>query len=157
MGKMFNTLVLSGLSSIILLLFDGSGALSIIGRLFLAPQTSWGNFLSNALTTALGGFSLLGGAAIIIGAVVIKQDWLVRAGLFTVLVSWVEAPFIAMWQFMASKILTEATCTNSYTCFQFANGATSGGMIVAGLVLGPIMLYALWACWSYIWSPESSG
>jgi len=157
MGKMFNTLVMSGIASIVLLIFDGNGALSVMGKLFLAPQTNWGTFLSGTLTTALGGLSILGGAAIIIGAVVIKQDWLVRAGLFTVITSWIEAPFISLWQFIASKILTETTCTNSYTCFQFANGATSGGMIVAGLIIGPIMLYALWAAWSYIWSPESSG
>ena len=157
MGKMFNSLLLSGIASIALLLFDGAGQLSIIGQLFLAPQTGWGTFLTSALTTALGGLSILGGAAIIVGAVVIKQDWLVRAGLFTTLVSWVEAPLIGLWQFMGAKIFPLETCTNSYTCSQFINGASSLGMIISGLIIGPIILYALWACWSYIWAPESSG
>lgn len=159
MGKMFNTLIMSGAISIILLLFDSNGALSVIGKLFLAPQTGWGTFFSSALTTALGGLSILGGAAIIIGSVVIKQDWLVRAGMFTVLVSWVEAPFISLWQFAGSKVLTTATCTpvGSTICSTLSNGASSAGMIVTGLIIGPMILYALWACWSYIWSPESTG
>jgi len=157
MGKMFNTLVLSGLISIVLVLFDGNGALSIIGKLFLAPQTDWGQFFGNALTTALGGLTILGGSAIIIGAVLIKQDWLIRAGMFTVVLSWVEAPFIQLWSFMGSKILQADQCTGSYICYQLVSGASTGGMIVAGLICGPMILYALWACFNWIWSPESSG
>jgi len=157
MGKMFNTLVLSGIASVVLLLFDGSGALSVIGKLFIAPQTGWGTFFSSALLTALGGASILGAAAIIIGTTVIKQDWLVRSGMFTVLVSWIEAPLIGLWQFMGAKIVPLEECVNSYTCYQVVNGASSLGMIISGLIMGPIILYGVWACWSYIWSPESSG
>jgi len=157
MGKMFNTLLLSGLISIALLLLDGSGTLSVIGKLFLAPQTGWGDFLKDALTTALGGATLLGASAIIIGSVVIKQDWLVRAGMFTVLISWVEAPFISLWQFLGSKIVPLDACSNDYTCSQLINGVTTEGMLLSGLLMGPLILYALWACWSYIWVPESTG
>ena len=156
MGKMFNTLMMSGIASIVLLLFDSNGALSVVGKLFIAPQTSYGDFLSSALTTALGGATILGGSAIIIGTILIKQDWLVRAGMFTVLLSWVEAPLVSMWQFLGSKILTQAECVGT-VCTEFVKGASSAGMIVTGLVVGPIILYSAWACWSYIWSPESSG
>ena len=158
MGKMFNTLVLSGMASIVLLLFDGNGALSVIGQMFLAPQTSWGSFIINALTSGLGIGTGVGVSAIIIGSVVIKQDWLLRLGMFTILISWVEAPLIALWQFMGSKIVPVGSCTNSYTCYELANqGITTGGMLIAGLLIGPIILYSFWACWSQIWSPESSG
>lgn len=157
MGKMFNTLVLSGMASIVLLLFDGNGAVSVIGQMFLAPQTDWGSFMLDALTSALGLGTAVGVGAIVAGAVFFKQDWLVRLGMFTVLVSWVEAPLIALWQFMGSKIVPIGTCNNAYTCSQIVNGASTGGMVITGLLIGPIILYALWACWSQIWSPESSG
>lgn len=149
MGKMFNTLLLSGLVSIVLLLFDGTGALSIIGQLFLGPQTGWGTFFSDALTSALG--ISTGASLIVIGTgALLKQDWLLRLGLFTVLVSWVESPFIQLWQFIGSKILTDTPCIGE-GCALVTNGATSGGMIVAGLICGPLVLYALWSCFQYIW------
>ncbi len=158
MGKMFNTLVLSGIASIVLLLFDGNGAIGVIGQMFLAPQTSWGAFLMDALTSGLGLATGVGVSAIIIGSVVIKQDWLLRLGMFTVLTSWVEAPLISLWQFLGSKIIPLEECTNSFTCYQLVNqGVTTGGMLIAGLIMGPIILYGLWACWSQIWSPESTG
>lgn len=157
MGKMFNTLVLSGMASIVLLLFDGNGAIGIIGQMFLAPQTNWGAFFIAALTSGLGLATGVGVSAIIIGSVVIKQDWLLRLGMFTILVSWIEAPLIGLWQFMGSKIMPLEQCTNSYTCYQLVSGATTGGMILSGLIMGPILLYGIWACWSQIWSPESTG
>ena len=149
MGKMFNTLLLSGVISIILLLFDGTGAISIIGKLFLAPQTGWGSFFTDALTSALG--ISTGASLIVIGTgALIKQDWLLRLGMFTILVSWVEAPFIQLWQFLGSKILTETPCVGA-NCGLLVNGATTGGMVVAGFICGPLVLYALWACFQYIW------
>ncbi len=157
MGKMFNTLVLSGLASIVLLLFDGSGAIGVIGQMFLAPQTDWGAFFIDALTSGLGLATGVGITAIIIGSVVIKQDWLLRLGMFTIIVSWIEAPLISLWQFIGSKIIPLEQCTNSYTCYQLVSGASTGGMLIAGLIMGPIILYGLWAVFSWVWNPESSG
>jgi hypothetical protein len=158
MGKMFNTLVMSGLISITLLLLDGSGYLGVIAKLFLSPPTGWGDFIMNALSSGLGIATLGAGIVIGIGAV-IKQDWLLRLGFFAVLVSWVEAPFISLWQFLAGKILPLNSCTNAYTCNVLIDGAsqTTLGMIIAALIVGPMVLYGLWACFSWIWSPESSG
>jgi len=157
MGKMFNTLVLSGVISIVLLIFDGSGLLGVIAQFFLSPPTDWGDFLLNALVSTLGIATV--GASIAIGvAAFTKQDWLLRLGAFTVLASWVTAPFISLWTFMSSKLFPEALCVNSYTCATLIEGGfTTLGMITASLVVGPLILYALWACWSQIWSPESSG
>lgn len=157
MGKMFNTLVLSGIASIVLLLFDGNGAIGVIGQMFLAPQTNWGAFFMDALTSGLGLATGVGVSAIIIGSVVIKQDWLLRLGMFTVLVSWIQAPLVSLWQFMGSKIMPLEQCTNSFTCGQLVSGATTGGMLIAGLIMGPIILYGLWAVFSWVWAPESSG
>jgi hypothetical protein len=159
MGKVFNTLLLSGLVSITLLLLDGTGYLGIIAQLFVSPQTNWGAFFLNALTSALGGATVLGGAAIIIGTLVIKQDWLVRAGMFTVVVSWVEAPFISLWQFIASKTFPLESCVNSYTCAVLFDGSmqTTLGMILSSILVGPLILYSTWAIFSWIWSPESTG
>jgi hypothetical protein len=159
MGKVFNTLLLSGLVSITLLLLDGTGYLGIIAQLFVSPQTNWGAFFLNALTSALGGATVLGGAAIIIGTLVIKQDGLVRAGMFTVVVSWVEAPFISLWQFIASKTFPLESCVNSYTCAVLFDGSmqTTLGMILSSILVGPLILYSTWAIFSWIWSPESTG
>ena len=159
MGKMFNSLVLSGLASIALILLDGSSALGVIGKLFISPSTGWGTFVLDALATSLAGLTIFGAAAIVIGGLILKQDWLFRAGMFTVLLSWIEAPFIAVWTFMSSKILTTGSCVDTYTCATIIDGATTTtlGMIVAGIIIGPIILYAFWACWCQIWSPESSG
>lgn len=158
MGKMFNTLVLSGFISIMLFLFDGSGVLSVIAQFFLSPPTDWGDFLSNALTSALGVSTIAGVSSIIIGSVFVKQDWLVRVGMFTVLISWVSAPFIRLWMLIGSKLSPEV-CTNAYNCLAIQDGVTvtTLGMVVASLLVGPLVLYAFWACWTQIWSPESSG
>jgi hypothetical protein len=147
MGKMFNALVMSGIISIVLLLFDGSGILGVIAQLFVAPPTNWGSFVTNAFIASLGGLTVLGASAIIVGSVLIKMDWLVRAGMFTVLLSWVEAPFIQMWTFLGSKL--NATQIGSQSLL--ANGATSLGMVFTGIIIGPMILYAMWACIQYIW------
>lgn len=156
MGKMFNTLVLSGLASITLLLLDGSGALGVIAQLFLSPSGSWGSFILDALKSGLGVLTGLGFTAIVIGTIYTKQAWLISLGMFTVLTSWVEAPLIGLWTFLSSKILPLESCTNSYTCAVLIDGAsqTTLGMIVASLIVGPIILYGLWACYTQIFSPE---
>ena len=158
MGKMFNALVLSGLISIVLLVFDGAGVLGVIGQFFLSPPSDWGNFLLSAMLSELGIATSIGGA-VVIGAIVIKQDWLMRMGFFTLLATWVNAPFIALWNFLASKTFPLESCTSAYTCATLIDGSgfTTLGMILASVVVGPMILYALWACWSQIWSPESSG
>jgi len=159
MGKMFNTLVLSGLAAITLVLLDGGTAFGVIGKFFISPPTAWGAFLIDAMLSSLGIATGIGLGTIIIGSFVVKQDWLLRLGMFSVLASWVNAPFIALWTFMSSKILTTGACVDSYTCATIIEGSTPTtlGMIVAGLIMGPVILYGLWACWSQIWSPESSG
>lgn len=156
MGKMFNTLVLAGIFGITLFLFEGTASLGVIGQLFLGPQTNWGEFLKDALLSGLG-IATLTGAAIIVGAIIIRMDWIVRAGMFVILLSWVEAPFIAMWQFVGGKIVPLSNCTGSWACYQIVNGASTPGMIISGLIMGPLVLYAMWACFNYIWAPESSG
>ena len=159
MGKMFNSLILSGIISIMLLIFDGSGVIGVIASLFISPPGNWGKFFLDALTSSLGISTLVGLAGIIVGATVIKLDWLVRLGAFTLLTSWVEAPFISLWTFFSSKILPLESCVNSYTCSILVDGGTPTtlGMIISAFLVGPLILYALWACWSQIWSPESSG
>jgi len=159
MGKMFNTLVLSGLISIVLFIIDGSGVLGEIAKVFISPTADFADFIINALKSELGILTSLGLGSIVIGTLYVKQDWLIRVGMFAVLLSWVEAPFIQLWTFVSSKILTTITCTAEFGCNAIVDGSTTTtlGMIVAGLMIGPIILYAFWACWSQIWSPESSG
>lgn len=156
MGKVFNTLLLSGIVSIVLFLMDGIGYLGVIAKLFMSPQTDWGQFFLDALTTALGGATVLGGAAIIIGILVVKQDWLIRAGMFTVVVSWVEAPFISLWSFIASKLYPVSICSGAY-CDAFVGTYSTVGMLIASIFVGPLILYSLWSIFSWIWNPESTG
>jgi len=158
MGKMFNTLVLSGLISLTLLIFDGSGILGVMAQFFISPPSAWGNFLLDAMFSELGLATGVGLGAVVIGSLVVKQDWLYRMGFFMVLASWVNAPFIQLWTFLSSKTFPLETCTNSFTCATLVDGGfTTLGMILSALIVGPMILYALWACWSQIWSPESSG
>jgi hypothetical protein len=157
MGKLFNALVLSGLVTIILFLFDGRPPTEIIGQLFFAPMDSPGSFLIKAITTSLGVATITGIGAVVIGSFLIRMDWLVRAGLFTILLGFVEAPFIAMWQFLGSKITVINNCVGSAACGQIVGATSSAGNVLAGLIMGPLVLYAAWACFNYIWSPESSG
>lgn len=156
MGKMFNALVLSGMISIVLAVLDGSGIIGTIAQFFISPPSEWGTFMINAMLNALGISTTLGISAIVIGSVVIKQDWLVRLGMFSVLVSWVTSPFILLWQFLSSKIVPLESCATGYDCSVLVNGATATtlGMLVSAVIVGPLLLYALWACWSQIWSPE---
>ena len=157
MGKMFNTLVLSGLISLTLLLFDGSGVLGVIAELFLSPPSDWGSFILDALTSQLGIATTTSAIVVGLGALV-KQDWLVRLGFFSVLTTWVNAPFIRLWTFLSSKTFPEEACNVGYVCTPLVDGGfTTLGMILSAFVVGPMILYALWACWSQIWSPESSG
>lgn len=158
MGKMFNTLVLSGLVSIALLIFDGSGLLGTIAQFFISPSTDWGDFILNAMFSGLGLATGVGLTSIVIGSVVIKQDWLMRLGFFTVLTSWVVSPLVSLWTFLSSKTFPLESCTNSFTCATLVDGGfTTLGMILSGVIVGPLILYAIWACWSQIWSPESTG
>lgn len=158
MGKMFNTLVLSGIISISLFIMDGSGVLGTIADFFISPTGNFADFIINALKSELGILTSLGLGSIVIGTLYVKQDWLIRVGMFAVLLSWIEAPFIQLWTFVSGKILTTTTCTAEFGCNAIVDGSTTTlGMIIAGLFVGPIILYAFWACWTQIWSPESSG
>jgi len=157
MGKMFNTLVLSGIISILLFLLDGSGYLGVIAKFFLSPPSDWWTYIYGALTSALGVASGLGLGAITIGTIWSKQDWLVRLGMFVVLASWVSTPFIQLWTFVSSKLLTTETCLSQGLCesLSISGTTTTLGMIIAGLIVGPLILYALWACWSQIWNGDA--
>lgn len=159
MGKVYNALILSGIASIVLLLFDGTGVLSVIGRFFISPPTGWGTFVLDAMKSSLGVLTGAGVTAIIIGSTVIKMDWLLRLGWFTILISWIEQPLVQLWQFIGGKIAPLETCNNSLTCAVLVDGSTTTtlGMILAGLLIGPIIWYCFWACYNQVWSPESSG
>lgn len=157
MGKLFNALVLSGFASIVLFLFDGVNPDGVMGKFFMSPHTDWGTIIISMFTSVLGLSTAVGLTAIVVGLTIIRMDWIVRAGMFITLVSWVEAPFISLWQFMGSKIYAVQSCTGNWYCTELVQGASTSGMLLAGLIMGPLVFYSLWACFNYIWAPESSG
>jgi len=153
MGKLFNTIVLSGFIQLALALFDTQGLnFTPVLNLFLNPTAASGSaFWLSFITSGAG---LAGLAGLVIGALIIRQDWLVRAGMFTTLFSWVVFPFIGLWNFIAGKLanITGSTCIGA-NCSQFASVSNMGG-IIAAILVGPLILYAVYSCLEYIWQGD---
>ena len=153
MGKLFNTIVLSGIIQLSLALFDKQGLnFTPVLNLFLNPTAVGGSaFWLNFITSGVG---LVGLAGIVIGALIIRQDWLIRAGMFVTLFSWVIFPFIGLWNFIAGKLanLTGSTCSG-LNCQQFSSVSGMGG-VIAAIIVGPLILYSIWSCIEYIWSGD---
>jgi hypothetical protein len=158
MGKLFNSLIISGIVSIVLLLLNGSGVLGTVAQIFINPTShNFGNLIYDAFTNALGALTAAGAVAIFIGTFVIRLDWLIRAGMFTILESWISAPLVALWSFFNSQLASLPGCKNGAICSSLTTSSLGGatlGSIIAGFIVGPLIIYSTWSCIEYVWSGD---
>lgn len=156
MGKLFNCFVLSSLITLTLALIDGSGlTFTPILNMFVNPSSDIGSIFFSVLTSAI---AAIGFSAFIIGTFVIKLDWLARAGLFTTFESYIVPPFVGLWNSLASKItnLPSGACLNNAAiCSQLGSSNINVfGALIAALVAGPLILYAIYSGMEWIWGGD---
>jgi hypothetical protein len=152
MGKVFNSMILGIVITVALALFNGSGIAPTSLVIMLLNPTGWET--SNFWLSFSALFTVSG--AIVIGlAAIIKQDWVVRAGMISALSSIVIFPFVDLFTFMNSHLgyIAEASCINSPVCSQL-NSVGGVGQFIAIIVAGPLLLYALWASIEWIFSGD---
>lgn len=155
MGKVFNSMVLGIITTLGLAIFNASGFVPTSLFLLLLNPSSWSssNFWSifSVVLTA-SGFIIIGIAAII------RQDWLVRAGMITALSSVVVAPFIDLYSFLVSvSNYISAGCSSgsvapicSYV-LSSGNNLAGVGQFIAIIFAGPLIIYSIWGCIEYVW------
>ena len=152
MGKVFNTMILGVLITVGLCLFNGSGLDSTSLVIMLLNPSGWETSGFWLIFSSL--FTITG--AIVIGlAAIIKQDWVVRAGMISALSSIVVAPFVDLFRFINNQLsYVAANCVNSPVCSNL--DAVGGiGQFVSILIAGPLLLYALWSCVQLIFSGDT--
>ena len=156
MGKVFNLLLLSSFVMLGLFLFDASFLNATpIFSLMINPNFSAGiDFWTGFAGAILGAAGLVG---LFIGAVILKQDWLIRAGMATTLFSWIVLPFVDLWLFVATKTsnlaLSDCVGTSCLTLSPML-GVSGMGAIVAFVFVGPILIYSVWAIFEYVWGGD---
>lgn len=166
MGKVFNSFIISAMIQLSLLLFDdgGTAKLTPILGLMLRPAYSGLTGTSGSVIDILTSFfstglGLAGVAALVIGTIWIKQDWLVRGGFFVTFFSWVIFPMIDFWNTIASKVssipgISSGCLPTSTSKICGLIGVSGFGGIIASLIAGPLIVYAMWACLEYIWGGD---
>ena len=155
MGKLFNSILMGVLMLLVLYFFNGSGQNTNSVFDMLLNPSNWENsnfYLTFGLSTLVAG---LGAIVIGLGAI-IKQDWVSRAGIVISLNTIVLAPYIAVFTFLTGAANYSSSCINSPICSQL-NSLGGIGQIISLVFVGPMFLYAFWACISWIFSPESTG
>ena len=153
MGKVFNSMVMGIIITVALALFQGSGIASTSLVLMLLNPSGWADSSFWAIFSAL---TLTGAGVIVIGlAAIIRQDWVVRAGMVLTLSSIVVAPFVDLFTFMTSHLgYIATTCVNAPICTSL-NSIGGIGQFMAILIAGPLLLYSLWACIEWIFKGDS--
>lgn len=156
MGKLFNALVMGTIITVALWIFNGNGLNPTNLMTLLLNPTGWED---SGFWVALTAFTTLTGGILIGLGVVIRQDWITRAGLITTISSITIAPYVAFFTFLAASSNYASTCssTMSQTVCSQLNSIGGIGQIIAIVFVGPMFLYSLWACISWIFSPESTG
>ncbi len=155
MAKVFNLLMVGALISFTLYLFNGSGEnLTSLVAFMLNPvgwQTGefWGVF------SGLTGMALAGGLTIAIGsAALLKQDWIVRLGYITALSTMIMGPYVALFNFFHSQLSYTAICSNAPICTNI-DGLMGIGNLLGFIIVGPMLLFALWNCIEYVYKGDS--
>jgi hypothetical protein len=153
MGKMFNSMILGVIVTVALALFNGSGISPTSLVIMLLNPSGWET--SNFWLAFSSVFTVTG--VIVIGlAAIIKQDWVLRAGIVSALSSIVIAPFVDLFNFMNSHLgyIAAASCRNAPICSQL-NSVGGIGQFIAIIVAGPLLLYALWASLEWVFKGDS--
>jgi len=157
MGKLFNSMIMGVVITLILFVVNGGGQNPTSLFLLLLNPSNYENgafyliFGFSGLATITGGI-LIGVAAII------KQDWLLRAGIIASLNTIAIAPFVDLFKFIHSQtnyIGVGYACEVSPLCSYIQTGGM--GQIIAMVIAGPLIIYSLWSCINYVWGGESNG
>lgn len=159
MGKLFNSMVMGIGITVALWLFNGNGFEATSVVFFLLNPSA---YKTSEFWTSLTVFASVGSLVVIGIGALIKQDWLYRAGIVGSIASIVLSPYIALFTFLSGQTNYISACessvgTTGVTLCSQLNEIGGIGQIIALVVAGPLLLYALWACYSWIFSPESSG
>lgn len=151
MGKVFNSMILGIIITVALALFNGSGISPTSLVLLLLNPQGWQDsafWLSLSAVLTASGFIVIGIAAII------KQDWLVRAGIVTSLSSIVLAPFVDLYRFFVSQSNYIALgCANAPIC-NYVTELGGVGQFLGLIIAGPLFIYALWACVEWVFTGD---
>lgn len=153
MGKVFNMMMLGVVVTTVLLIFNGGGQTPTSLFLLLLNPSGWEY---SAFYLLMFSVATASGAVIIGLAAIIRQDWLLRAGIVVSLNSIVIGPFIDLFQFVHAQtnfIGTGYTCVTSPLCDYISTGGI--GQIFALIFVSPLILYVLWSCIEYIWKGDS--
>ena len=115
MGKVFNSMILGVIVTLVLLLFNGGGQEPTSLFLLLLNPTNWEN---SSFWNVFVSLLTLGAGVIVIGlAAIIKQDWVLRAGIVGTLSSIVIFPFVDLFRAIVSQTNYISTgCTNAPVC-----------------------------------------
>lgn len=153
MGKMFNSMILGVIVTIALALFNGSGISPTSLVIMLLNPSGWE---TSSFWLAFSSVFTVTGVIVIGLAAIIKQDWVLRAGIVATLSSIVIAPFVDLFNFMNSHLgyIAEATCRNAPICSQL-NSVGGIGQFISIIVAGPLLLYALWASLEWVFKGDS--
>ena len=154
MGKLFNVALFGAVITAALLLLNGSqiSTDSIFYLMFTAD--GWETHKFYLLMTSM--FTLSG--AIVIGlAAIIRQDWVLRAGIVAALNSILIAPYLDLFRYVVAQTgYISSGCITSPICTNMDN-IQGMGQIFGFIFVGPLILYALWTCLNYVFVAESSG
>lgn len=154
MGKLFNSMLLGSVLMIAMYLFNGSGQNSptLVG-LLLNP-TGWKSSEFISLFAFAGISTLAGGIAIGLGAI-LKQDWITRAGWIGILMPIVIQPYVSFFTTINSFTgFIDPTCVGSATFCNSLSYSGQIGQVIGYLLVGPLFLYAVWACIEWVWKGD---
>lgn len=151
MGKVFNSMILGVLITLSLTLFNGSGIAPTSLILMLLNPVGWKNstfWLSFSSLLTVTGFITIGLAAII------KQDWVVRAGIVTSLSSILIFPFVDLFRFFVTQSnYIDLGCVGAPICDHLSS-IEGIGQFLGIIIAGPLILYSMWACIEWIFKGD---
>ena len=154
MGKLFNSMIMGTIAIFTLLIFDSSGQTPTSLFLLLLNPVDY-KTSSFYLLFGISSLATISGGILIGTAALLRQDWLMRAGFVTSLSSIVIFPFVDLFRFIVAKTnYIASNCVGSPVCSQL-NAINGMGQIFGLVFVGPLFLYAFWACIEYIWKGDS--
>jgi len=157
MGKVFNSMVLGVFITIALALFNSSGIAPTSLVLLLLNPAGWEN---SGFWQVFSAVLTIGGVGVIvIGlAAIIKQDWVLRAGMIASVSSIVVFPFVDLFRFFVAQtnyIGIGCKPEAIVPICDYLNGINGVGQFLGLIIAGPMIIYALWACLEWVFKGDA--
>ena len=153
MGKLYNSMIGGVIISAAMYIFHSVGFEPTSLFLLLLNPTNFENsrfygFLGIAGFATIAGFITIGIAA------VIRQDWLLRGGIIASISSLVIFPYVDLFRIVVGHTTyISPVCVGSPVCEQL-NTIGGIGQVIGLVIVGPMILYSMWACLNYVWTGE---